>query len=79
MSNQEKTWMDIEILQDALMKKYPGNYAPAELELSLSPKHIYDILNEAKGREVMVKHPDKGSDRIEVFHKNSDGTLERVV
>lgn len=74
-----KAWKNIELLQRKLLKSFPKNNAPIEMELFLSPFRIEEILTNAKGREVIIKYVKGIYDGREVYYKNSDGTLEKVV
>lgn len=79
MNNSKGIWSKIEPLQEELLKAFPGNMNPVNLELKLSPENLYQLLENAKSREVIVEYPDKNSTRMEVFYKNPDGTLEKVI
>jgi hypothetical protein len=78
MDNSKEIWLKIEILQESLIKSYPGNMSPVNLELKLSPDNLYKVLKNAAGREVLLNYPG-GSVGFEVHYKNEDGSLEKVI
>jgi hypothetical protein len=74
-----KTWENIELLQEKLFRLFPNNNAPFEMELFLSPSRIEEILAKANNREIIIKYIKGIYDGREVFYKNDDGTLEKVI
>lgn len=78
MNNSKEIWLKIEELQNALIKKFPGNTNPVNLELKLSPENLYKLLKNARDREILVSYPG-GSIGFEVHYRNEDGTLEKVI